>query len=190
MALVSTLGFGGGVGLLVFIFVMTTKGNEHALSYGLAAGAVFGTIFTVFMLCVMMPLDLLSRLFLARGSKDSTNSAIFEIDQVRELPIKGTSKHVHFICRQALLAIPGIRDVHDDMVSGLMTASTGASWRSAGEKIEVHVLKRDSGQFVLRCTSKPAQKNVLFDYGKNFDNVETWKKKATEFMLTKLGFNQ
>ena len=189
IALVSTFGFGGGIGLLVFIIVMTTKGNEHAASYGLTAGILFGLIFTTLNFCVMMPLDLLSRFFKAKGSKSGESSAFLDNEQVRELVAKGTSKHVHFVGRQALLAIPGIKDVHDDMANGKMSGSTNASWRSAGEKLEVKVIKKDAGQFTLRCISQPAMRNVVFDYGKNFDNVETWKKKAVEFMLASVGFN-
>ncbi len=189
IALVSTLGFGGGIGLLVFIIVMTSKGNEHAAGYGLTAGILFGLIFTTLFFCVMMPLDLLSRFFVARSSKSPENAGFLDNEQVRELTLKGTSKHVHFIGRQALLAIPGIKDVHDDMANGKMSGSTSASWRSAGERLEVQVIRKDAGQFVLRCLSEPSMRNVVFDYGKNFDNVETWKKKATEFMITGVGFN-
>jgi hypothetical protein len=188
IALVSTFGFGGGVGLLVFIIVMTTKGNDHAAEYGLTAGIVIGVIFTVLVFCVMMPLDLLSRFFIARGKKDAAHSVLLENEQIREILVKGTSKHAHFIARQAMLAMPGIKDVHDDMGNSLISATTSASWRSAGEKIQVQVIKKDTEQYVLRCVSQPSQRNVLFDYGKNFDNVETWKKKATEFIMTKVGF--
>lgn len=189
IALVSTLGFGGGVGLLVFIVVMTSKGPEHAAQYGLIAGGVIGIIFTILFFCVMMPLDLIARLFVAKGKKARDTVGLLENEQAREINLKGTSKHVHFICRQALLAIPGVNDVHDDMANGAMTASTSASWRSAGEKLEVQIRKMDAGQFNLRCISQPAMKNVVFDYGKNFDNVEVWQKKAHEFMMTGVGFN-
>ncbi len=189
ISLVSTFGFGGGIGLLVFIIVMTTKGNEHAVAYGLTAGIVFGLIFTTLFFCVMMPLDVLSRFLLTKSSKGGQVSGFLDSEQIRELALKGTSKHVHFVGRQALLAIPGIKDVHDDMANGRMSGSTSASWRSAGEKLEVQVIKKDAGQFILRCSSQPSMRNVVFDYGKNFDNVEIWKKKATEFMLTGVGFN-
>ncbi len=190
IALISTLGFGGGIGLLVFIIVMTSKGNSaHAGEYALIAGGVIGIIFTVLFFCVFMPLDLLFRLSIAKSSKNKDNAGLLDHEQSRKLVLNGTSKHVHFICRQALLAIPGIKDVQDDMSKDQMTASTSASWRSAGEQIEVKIYRGDSNQFHLNCVSRPAMKNVIFDYGKNFENVEIWKSKTEEFVRTGLGFN-
>ncbi len=190
IALVSTLGFGGGIGFLVFLIIMTTKGREHAGQYGLTAGIIIGLIFTTLFFCVMMPLDLFFRFFAAKSSKSKGSAGILEHEQMRKLTLKGTKKHIHFICRQALLAIPGIKDVHDDAFNEIMTASTNASWRSAGEIIEVRIYKGEPGQFHLHCTSRPSMKNVIFDYGKNFENVEVWKNKSEEFVRTGLGFNQ
>jgi len=189
IALISTFGFGGGIGMLVFIIILTSKHDEHAAQYGLTAGVVIGLIFTVLFFCVFMPLDLLLRFFVAKNSKSGETIGILEREQIRKLVLAGTSKHVHFICRQALLAIPGIKEVHDDKTNERMIAFTNASWRSAGEQIEVEIYKGEAGQFQLRCLSRPAMKNVIFDYGKNFENVEIWKKKAEEFVRTGLGFN-
>ena len=65
IALVVTVGVGGGIGLLVFVIVtaghLTGKGDQHAIQYGLMAGMVIGLIVTTLFFCVMMPLDLLFR---------------------------------------------------------------------------------------------------------------------------------
>lgn len=184
IAIVSTLGFGGGIGLLVFIFIITTKGNEHAAEYGAIAGSLFGILFTALVFCVMMPLDLLLRSFIARG-KETEYGSILDNKQIRELTLRGNNKHAHYVGRQALLAVPGVKNVHDNATIGTITASTNASWRSAGEKLEVSVKKKDSGQYILRCTSQPSMKNIVFDYGKNFDNVEIWKNNAKEIMMAR-----
>lgn len=190
IALISTLGFGGGIGFFVFLIIMTSKGREHAVQYGLTAGIVIGLIFTTFYFCVFMPLNLLFRIFAAKSSKNKKPSGIFDNEQTRKLTLKGNSKHVRFICRQALLAIPGIKDVHDDVGNSNMTASTNASWRSAGETIEVKIDKVGPELFSLNCVSRPSMKHVVFDYGKNFENVEMWKNKTEEFVRTRLGFHQ
>ena len=182
IALVTTLGVGGGTGLLVFVIILASKGDQQAGQLGLIAGAIIGLGCTTLILCVLMPLDLLFRWSIARNSKTNETNTILENEQVRELTLFGESKRVHFACRQALLSLPGIKNVHDDAARGKISASTGASWRSPGEQIEVEIQPQNGGQFLLHCVSRPAMKNVVFDYGKNFENVETWKKLAQDFI--------
>ena len=189
IALISTIGFGGGIGLLAFIIVITSKGPAHAVQYALTAGIVIGLIVTTLFFCVMMPLDILFRLSIAKGSKNKETTGVFDHEQSRKIVLQGTSKQIHFLCRQALLAIPGIKNVHDDMGHDQMIASTSASLRSAGEKIEVKIYRADANQFQLHCISHPSMKNVIFDYGKNFENVETWNNKVQEFAKAGLGHN-
>jgi hypothetical protein len=188
--LVSTLGVGGGVGLLVFILFLAGKGDQHAAQYGLTAGAIVGLISATSFLCIMMPLDLLFRWSIARSSKTNETKAILENEQMRELNLRGSVQKTHFACRQALLSLPGIKNVHDDTAHSKITASTGMSWRCPGEVIEVEIQKTGVEEFLLRCVSRPAINKVVFDYGKNFENVETWKKRTQEFMSVGSGFGQ
>jgi hypothetical protein len=189
IALVSTFGIGGGAGLLVFVIFLAGKGDQHAWLYGLTAGTVVGLICTGLFLCVMMPLDLLFRWSIAASSKTNETKTILENEQVRELILPGPSQKVHFACRQALLALPGIKNVHDDATNNRLFATTGASWRSPGEKIVVEITKHDAGRFLLHCVSSPSMNNVIFDYGKNFENVEAWKKLVQEFMKMSSSFS-
>src|ERR1700677_1449851 len=109
--LVSSLGIGGGVGLLVLIFVLTNKNEPNAFHYGLVAGLVFGLIFAVFMVAVLLPLDLSAYIFLPKGRYKQ----IWELEQTREFQIDGTAKEMLHASRQALLVVPYVTAVSDDV---------------------------------------------------------------------------
>ena len=189
VVLVSTLGVGGGVGLLIFVIILMTKGDQQvARQYGLSGGAIAGLIFTVLFFCVMLPIDLLFRWSIARGSKSKQIDDILAIEQMRELVLHGSAKKIHYACRQALLSMPGIKNVYDDAAHSKISASTGTSWRCPGEVIEVEIHKQDAEQFLLCCVSRPAINKVIFDYGKNLENVELWKRRTQEFMNTNTTF--
>jgi hypothetical protein len=174
---VSTLGFGGGIALLVMIIIIVTSNDPQAANYGWKAGLTIGLIFGVLHVVVSVLLDLFARMFLAKGVyKD-----VFELEQVREVKMEGTSKEVLAACREALLKISYVKSVSDDSEQMITRAVMGTSWRSTGEEMEVEMNPIAENSWMVKCTSKPRSPNALFDYGKNFENVETWisKIKAT-----------
>jgi hypothetical protein len=173
--LVSGLGFGGGVGLLTFIFIVV-NGGSHAASYGLRMAVLCGLFFSLTLVIVMMLLDLSVKLYLAKGFNDG----VFALKQNRELELEGTKKQIVLASRQALLAVPNVKNVLDDKDSLSSHAQTGPSWRSPGEDIEVTIIPVGETTWRLCCISKPKSANVIFDYGKNFENVETWHRRVTE----------
>lgn len=168
---VSTLGVGGGVGLLIFVIVLTQTRMPDAFRFALTAGMIIGLIFAVLMLAVFLPLDLSAHLSLAKG----TYKEIWELEQTRDLVMEGSIKVITAACRQALLVVPYVTSVQDDMDRLVTRAITGPSWRSSGEEMEVYIHSITDGQWRLQCTSRSRSKNVVFDYGKNFENVETWQ---------------
>ena len=167
---VSILGFGGGVGLLAFIVAIVIYGDPHPFRCGLNAGLGVGFVFGVLLVAVLLPLDLTAHLFLSKGKYRE----IWELVQTRELSCEGSLKELTHACRQALLAVPAVKSVSEDMENLLIRASTGTSWRSSGETIDVEINPTAENKWTLRCTSKPNSTNIVFDYGKNFENVETW----------------
>jgi hypothetical protein len=174
--LVSGLGFGGGVGLLAFIFALVS-GGAPAVHYALKTAIFFGLLFSVLFVLVMMLLDLTVKLYLARGFTEG----VWELEQTREVQLEGTIKHVTSACRQALLSVPNVTNVIDDLEHLCVRAETGPSWRSPGEEIEVEINPLNESHWQLRCVSKPRSPKVIFDYGKNFENVEVWRRQtATE----------
>jgi len=171
--LVSGLGFGGGVGLLAFIFALVLGGAPD-VRYALKIAVFFGLLFSILFVLVMMLLDLTVKLYLARGFTEG----VWELEQTRELQLEGKIKHVTSACRQALLSVPNVTNVIDDLEHLRVRAQTGASWRSPGEEIEVEINPLNESHWRLRCVSKPRSPKVIFDYGKNFENVEIWRRQT------------
>ena len=189
-ALVSSLGVGGGASLLVLIIFLVGKGDQHAVQYAITVGTVIGVVFSALFLGVMMPLDLIFRWSVMRGQDNKETTAILENEQKRSITLTGSEQKIHFACRQALLSIPGVKNVHDDTANSKITATTGTNWRCPGETIEVAIQKNGPEEFILNCVSRPAINKVVFDYGKNFENVELWKKYTHEFMKAGSAFGQ
>jgi hypothetical protein len=179
--LVSSLGIGGGVGLLVLIFVLTNKNEPNAFHYGLVAGLVFGLIAAVFMVAVLLPLDLSAHVFLPKGRYKQ----IWELEQTREFEVDGTAKEMLHASRQALLVVPYVTAVSDDIEHMLTRAVTGPSWRSGGEELEVEINPVGAHRWNIKATSKPKGNGVVFDYGKNFENLETWMNQFLEIVQAK-----
>lgn len=176
--IVSTLGVGGGVGLMVFIVMVVTKNYPKAFEFGLQAGLIVGLIFGLVVVAVLLPMDLSAHLFLSKG----LYKEIWELEQSRDIIAGGTIKEVVAACRQALLVVPNIKNVSDDMENLVTRAQTGTSWRSPGEELEVEINPVEEHKWRLRCTSKSKGKNIVFDYGKNFENVETWQRQFQSIM--------
>lgn len=165
-----TLGFGGGVGLFVMIVIICTSNDHNAFDYAVKSGLTIGLITGILTCAVLIPLDLFTRMFLAKGVyKD-----VFELEQVREIKMEGSSKEVLAACREALLKIPHVKSVSDDAEQMVTRAITGTSWRSTGEEMEVEMNPIAENSWIVRCSSKPKSSHALFDYGKNYENVETW----------------
>lgn len=179
--LVSSLGFGGGIGLLVMIFVLTNKNEPNAFRYGLTAGLLFGAIFAAFTLAVLLPLDLSAHVFLAKGRYRQ----IWELEQSRELEVDGTAKQILHASRQALLVVPYVTQVSDDLENMICRAVTGTSWRSGGEQMEVEITPINAARWHVKVLSRPKSKNVVFEWGKNFENVETWLSQFNEVIAEK-----
>jgi hypothetical protein len=179
--IVSLFGFGGGVALLVFIVAVVIYGDPHPFVRALTAGIGLGLVFGIFLVCVLLPLDLTAHLFLSKGKYRE----IWELEQTREMIFEGTLKELTNICRQALLAVPGIKNVSEDLEHLLIRAATGTTWKSGGESIEVEINPLAENKWKLRCTSKPLSTNIVFDYAKNFENVETWSGRMNNLISEK-----
>ena len=170
--IVATLGFGGGVGLLVMIFMLGVRHDQLAVAFGWKAGLIIGLLFAFLLVAVLLPLDLTAHLFLGKG----LYREIWELEQVRTVIVEGSLKEVMQATRQSLLLVPYVTSVSDDVEHHLTRASTGPSWRSAGEELEVELNPLKENTWKLKCTSRSRSKSVVFDYGKNFENVETWQR--------------
>lgn len=177
---VNTLGFGGGFGLFVFIIslFLRQKTDPHAFEYALRAGLLVGLGSSFILVAVCGLIDLTTHLFLAKG----LFKEIWELEQTRDVVAQGTSKEIMQATRQALLTVPYIKNVSDDVERLITRATTGPSWRSAGEVMEVEINPMTENTWKLKCTSRCSTKNAVFDYGKNYENVEVWQKNLHDIL--------
>lgn len=173
--LISAIGFGGGIGLLIMICVIIIHNGPDKFYLAMRSGIYLGAVFGLLYVFLLLLLDLTARMYFARGQYNE----VWEIQQSRELTMEGTSKQVLAACREALLAVPYVKAVTEDAENLVARATTGTSWRSPGEVIEVEVNPESENEWKVKITSKPEKKDTFFDYGKNFVNVETWFSKAT-----------
>lgn len=171
--IVTCLGIGGGIGLLVFIAMLLSRNDPNSFRFGLQAGLIIGLLTAVIVVAVGLLMDCTARLFLAKGM---AHNDVWQLEQIRDVPANGTAKEVIAACRQALLAVPYVKAVQDDIENLITRATIGTSWRSAGEDMEVEINPVDELKWTVRCISKPRSHNMVFDYGKNFENVEIWRK--------------
>jgi hypothetical protein len=179
--IVSLFGFGGGVGLLAFIAAVVIYHDPHPFVTAIKTGFGLGMVFGILLVCVFLPLDLTAHLFLAKGKYRE----IWDLEQTRELLFDGTLKELTGVCRQALLAVPAVKRVNEDLEHLLIRASTGITWKSPGENMEVEINPVAENQWKLRCTSSSISTNVVFDYAKNFENVEAWSTKMNSLVAEK-----
>lgn len=170
--IVSCLGFGGGIGLLVMIVFLVFKGDAHAFQYGINAGLAIGSVFAVLLLGVLLPMDLTAHMFAGKNY----HAEIWELEQRRDIELKGSLPEVITRCRLALLSVPYVMAVSDDVAKSTITAKIGSSWRSSGEAMRVKIEPKTGSDksWCVTCTSRSESDTVLFDYAKNCDNVESW----------------
>ncbi|MCB9467990.1 MAG: hypothetical protein R3C24_18040 [Cyanobacteriota/Melainabacteria group bacterium] len=174
--LVSAIGFGGGIGLLFMIIIIIVHNGPDKFYLAMKAGLCVGGVFSLLYVFLLLLLDLTSKLYYSRGHFNE----IWEVQQTRELTMKGPSKQVLAFCREALLAVPYVKAVTEDAENMVARASTGTSWRSPGEVIEVEVNPLAEDEWKVTIMSRPENKDNFFDYGKNFVNVEVWFSKVTQ----------
>jgi hypothetical protein len=168
----TTLGVGGGTGLLVFIVILTCTNVPNPFEFGLRAGMIIGLSFALIFFTVFLLLDLTAHLFLAKGSY----KGVWDLEQSRDFSMEGNLKEVAAASRRALLTVPCVTTVQEDMEKLVMHGRTGKSWRSPGEELDLQINSLPDKKWNIKCTSRCPGNRVVFDYGKNFENVEAWQK--------------
>ena len=169
---VSSLGFGGGIGLLVFItFVVLTGKSPNVLPIALKFACIFGIGFGFVLALLLLLSDLSGRLYAAKG----LHGEVWELNQTREVELQGTLREVRAWGRTAFQEVPNIKSVVDEENECMMKASVGRSWKSPGEDMHLLITPMDSPtKWKVTVSSTCVSPLVAFDYGKNFENVESW----------------
>lgn len=175
--LVALFGVGGGVGLMTFIALTLYSDQQAAVEIGLQSALVVGLSFGTIIATALVLTDLTMRLSMSNGPRDE----IWELEQTREVTLTGTIRDIKRHCRESLMVVPNLRSVLEDTNEHLLKASIGRSWRSPGEEVEVLITQLEEGKFKVVCTSHCVQRQVAFDYAKNFENVETWLRHMSKY---------
>lgn len=182
-ALISTLGVGCGIGAFIMICIIIIHNGPDKFQIAMQFGLLLGIVFSVLFLMMQILLDLSARMYFAKGQYNE----VWEMDQAREINLNGTSKEVLAVSREALLAVPYVKSVQEDAENLIALAETGTSWRSVGESLEVEINPVSENNWLVKCISKPVKSSIVFDYGKNFENVEAWyaKVKGSKLISTR-----
>lgn len=174
---VSIFGVGGGIGMLAFIALVVLRSDQiTAIEMAIQSAIVIGLAFGCFMALVFLLTDLTMRLTVAHGRYEE----IWELEQTRTIELKGSLRDVRRLCREALLAVPNLKSVAEESDQPGLTASTGNSWRSAGEQVEVSFEPVEENRWIIKCESHCTQKNIAYDYAKNYENVESWLRRLAK----------
>lgn len=169
--IVSVFGVGGGVGLLAFIALVVLRSDQlTAIEMAIQSAVVIGLSFGCFMALIFLLTDLTMRLSVSHGRYDE----IWELEQTRFVELDGNLKDVRRLCREALLAVPNLKSVNEESDKAELMASTGNSWRSPGEQVEISFEPVSDNKWKIKCLSHCTQRNIAYDYAKNYDNVESW----------------
>ena len=175
--IVSVLGLGGGTGLLTFIALTVLKSDQvTAIDVSIRTALVIGLSFGCFMALLLLLTDLTMRLAAAQGSYEE----IWELEQTRIVELEGTLKEIRQICRESLLVMPNLKSVAEENYQSGMLASTGNSWRSPGEQVAITFEQLAENKWKIKCVSRCTQKDIAYDYAKNYENVESWLKRLTK----------
>jgi hypothetical protein len=81
--------------------------------------------------------------------------------------------------KSALAAIRKIRPDSIKVTGSQITATTGITWQSFGERISVDILPTEAGSSV-RISSRPKVAMTAMDSGKGHENVELFAKALTQ----------
>jgi hypothetical protein len=175
--IVSVLGLGGGIGLLTFIALVVLKSDQvTAVDVSIKTALVIGLCFGCFMAAVLLLTDLTMRLAAAQGNYEE----IWDLEQTRVVELDGTLKEIRQLCRESLLVMPNLKSVAEENFQSGMLASTGNSWRSPGEQVAITFEQLAENKWKVKCVSRCTQKDIAYDYAKNYENVESWLKRLTK----------
>lgn len=176
--LLASIGFGSAIGIVIYV-IKAINGADldegtGALKASFIAGGAFGFVLGIFMLSV----DIFARIRAVSKNKFQEKE-IWNLEQKRSLHIHAnlaSFKEIQQLCRQGLLAIPQVRSVAEREIENgiILQATVGASWRSPGEQVTVKVSPQPDNSIELTCTSCSLSPTIVFDYAKNFENVEIW----------------
>jgi len=95
----------------------------------------------------------------------------FELDQIREIFLKGDLSEIFQRSLTSLTNVPKLKYVHYNSDENRITAKTSGSWNTIGEKIEIELFQ-ESDRIRVQIRSRPRLKTAVFDCANNIERVE------------------
>jgi hypothetical protein len=102
--------------------------------------------------------------------------------QSGSIEVEGDLASVYTACRRSLLRLRKLEVTNENPITGELSAKTGCTWRSFGEKISVSITG-DGPNATVHIESKPRLSTTQADYGKGVENVALF----TRYLLSDLG---
>jgi len=167
--------------LKLFAFIAFSSGllfgvfqaiSENSIS-GFKDGIMFGIILTLITAPVLILLDIIQKVKCYVKYKFVS----FSVKQERSFSIEGDYENIFSSLYTILNENKIIKVLNSDLGKGSIEAITKRSWKSFGEKIDLKLFKTPNNRVVINLSSKPRIFLTLIDYCKNFENVETIKKR-------------
>ena len=135
---------------------------DEVIKISIKAGLISAAIFSS-----LVVLDILATL---KYGKDPEK---LKLHQNRNLVINMTYDE-GFVLIEKIVSGMGINRKRVDKGRGIIRATTGVTWKSFGEKIEVKIDSIDSNTLSIKVKSRPRICANMIDYGKNYENVKTF----------------
>jgi hypothetical protein len=136
---------------------------------GFLDGAIFGLLLAIVLVSLIFCLDFFQRV------KNYQKYKIFDfaVNQERKIIIKGEYNEIYTKLCDAVKCYSKFIIYNEDCENGIISARAKGSWRSFGEDIKIEITKGSAGKFYVNIVSRPKVFLTMFDYSKNFENVET-----------------
>ncbi len=95
-----------------------------------------------------------------------------KVFQVRNMELVIPYDRVFTLCKESLNLIKKCKIRKENRSQGIINARVGLNWDTNGDDISFEVSKIDDRKTRVRVSSRPALRITIFDFGKNFKNVE------------------
>ena len=140
-------------------------GLRSGLIAGILLGMLSGLFFGFFMALVLGLFHKMQTKGISSGKGDHVGP-----NQSRTISLEIPIETAFGKCLQSLNTIKA-KVTHKDESQGLIQATTGMSWKSIGEKINIQLSRNGNNKAEVTVSSSSKWVTTLVDYGKGYQNV-------------------
>lgn len=156
-------------------FIGALSGLLMSFRIGLLNGVLFG------IMCGISSSVAVAIIYLSKNyfSSNKLPPDALNVYQSSNVDVKGEAEQVFRTCMEILRGckfIGKIKTQQHDEKELLISARTKWSWESFGENIELQFQPLQSEVTRIHITSRPLMKTTVFDFGRNFKNLQKIRK--------------